>query len=114
MGIPGGRLEYNEMDPHQALKREVKEEIGIPINIINPIDVHIWSIEGQHLRYGVFFICELCDDVTKIILSKEHEKIQWFTYNQLMQHYMQFPNIAKPGIQIINKLQKKNYYNLYY
>lgn len=77
--FPGGRLE-DEDKPKQALKREVKEETNLDINILSPCDVAMWGKEGGH-RYAVFFICKFISGEIK--LSKEHQDFKWFSFNEI-------------------------------
>jgi len=106
---PGGRLENGDEDYEKALRREIKEELGVEIEIIKPAEIVIWSINGEHHRYGVFFLCELLDEESKIKLSHEHEKYEWVSYEELMEHYSKHPERAKPGIKLAQKLHKGGY-----
>ena len=106
---PGGRLNEDDDDYEKALKREVKEEMNIDINIIDPIDVQMWSINGSNHRYGVFFLCKPLSDAKEIKLSEEHVKVKWFDYGELMKHYSEFPERAKPGIRIADKLHRRGF-----
>ncbi|MFC2135133.1 NUDIX domain-containing protein [Bacteroidota bacterium] len=37
--IPGGRLEHYEENPFDGLKREVMEETGLEVEILNPLQI---------------------------------------------------------------------------
>ncbi|MFA6088671.1 MAG: NUDIX hydrolase [Candidatus Woesearchaeota archaeon] len=105
---PGGRINEKDTDYKEALKREIYEELNLNINILEPIDVQMWSTNDNDHRYGVFFLCELIDNIKKIRLSKEHSKHEWFSYEELIEHYSKEPIRAKPGITVANKLREKN------
>ena len=72
--IPGGRLDIGE-DPHIGLKRETKEETGLDIDIIMPLDVqHFVRDDGQKITM-IIFLCRPLTD--RIKLSEEHQEYKW-------------------------------------
>ncbi len=79
--IPGGRKNLSENDG-DALKREVKEEVGLNINIINL--VHEWDLtinEKELHLLGKTYLCESKSD--KVQLSEEHSEFQWVSLKKL-------------------------------
>jgi 8-oxo-dGTP diphosphatase len=72
--IPGGRLELGE-NPFLGLKREIKEETNLEVEIKHPIEVrHFTRDDGQNITMITF----LCSPVHKnIILSEEHINYNW-------------------------------------
>ncbi|OYT31779.1 hypothetical protein DRJ22_00140 [Candidatus Woesearchaeota archaeon] len=77
--FPGGRMNANEK-PKQALKREIKEETGLEVEIKKPIDVLEWG-EKEDNRYAIFFKCK--HKKGKVRLSKEHQNYKWYTFKEL-------------------------------
>jgi mutator protein MutT len=72
--IPGGRLELGE-DPQEGIKRETKEETGIDIEVLHPINVrHFVRDDGQTITMLIFLCKALNDDVT---ISEEHSDFDW-------------------------------------
>lgn len=72
--IPGGRLEPGE-SPFLGLQRETKEEAGIEIEIVLPLDVHYFvRDDGQQITLMIF-LCRTKS--SKIKLSEEHTEYQW-------------------------------------
>lgn len=71
--IPGGRLGFGE-DPVKALKREVKEETGFEIKILQSYKVWSYVKKDFHL-FGVTFVCEYLKGKEK--LSDEHTEHKW-------------------------------------
>jgi 8-oxo-dGTP pyrophosphatase MutT (NUDIX family) len=57
----------------------------------------MWSVNGKDHRYGVFFICKILEDDSKIKLSEEHADFKWFDYNELMKHYSEFKVESSSG-----------------
>ena len=72
--IPGGRLEIGE-DPIQGVKREVKEEVGIDIEILYPLSIkHFVRDDGQTIT-KLNFLCKALNSNVK--LSDEHSVFEW-------------------------------------
>ena len=72
--IPGGRLELGE-NPFDGIKREVKEEVGVDVDVVAPLEVqHFTRDDGQKITMIIF----LCAPLSKQIkLSKEHTEYEW-------------------------------------
>ncbi|MEA2056561.1 MAG: NUDIX domain-containing protein [Patescibacteria group bacterium] len=81
--IPGGQVEFNET-LQQALKREIKEELGIKIEIIRLLHVvnHIIPQEKQHW-VSPTFICRIKTGTPQILEPKKCEKIDWFNLEEV-------------------------------
>ncbi len=80
---PGGKIESGE-DPEKALKREMKEELGIEVEIISFFGEHdTKSAEGD---FSVkMYICKIIKGEPKIPES-EGEKlgdVEWYTFDEL-------------------------------
>ncbi|MBW2999368.1 NUDIX domain-containing protein [Candidatus Woesearchaeota archaeon] len=72
--IPGGRLESGE-DPFEGIKRETKEETGIDIEVLHPINIrHYTRDDGQAITM-LIFLCKALNNNIK--LSKEHTGFEW-------------------------------------
>lgn len=75
--MPGGRIEAGE-NFEDALRREVKEETGLEVDIDYPLYVGEWRpvIKGvPHQIVGTFFVCT--PKSAKVVLSTEHDDFQW-------------------------------------
>lgn len=76
--MPGGRIEPGE-NFEVALRREIKEETGLDVDIVMPIYVGEWRPvirEVPHQIIGTFFVCKP-KGKTEIILSTEHDAFEW-------------------------------------
>jgi 8-oxo-dGTP diphosphatase len=87
-GLPGGRVEVGESF-FDGLRREVREETGLEVQIEQPIFVSEWFpvIKGvQNQIIGVFFICRPLTQV--ITLSSAHDYYMWVDPYSLGDYYM--------------------------
>jgi len=75
-GFPGGTLEDGETLT-AGLLREVKEETGLEVEIVELIhtDTFISKVD-KSTRPRLFYLCKLKDD-DKITLSHEHNEYKW-------------------------------------
>ena len=76
----GGRI--GDEEPWQdGFAREVKEEIGSTVKIIQPLYVSESFNEVSDEKWHIircFFLCELADDQdNQIVLSTEHDHFKW-------------------------------------
>ncbi len=75
--IPGGRLKPGERY-NQALKREIKEETNLEIEIEDPFTIGEWrpKIQGEKFQIvAVFFKCR--KTLGEVKLSEEHSEYRW-------------------------------------
>lgn len=80
--IPGGSVEFGETFK-KALKREIKEEIGVEIEIIKLLYIcdHIIPEEHQHW-VSPTFVCKITKGTPKVLEPKKCEKIGWFSIQE--------------------------------
>ncbi|MDP3727985.1 MAG: NUDIX domain-containing protein [bacterium] len=95
---PGGHIELNET-PDQAVKREVKEEINLEIELLQyntlssgrnvreecalPFYTNVHNV-GDHDHYGLFYLCKAKDISTLKGNPKELRECKWFSLDDLM------------------------------
>ena len=77
--LPGGGLEYGET-PHEALKRELREETGLKIKIIKPIYTFT-AIREDYQTVGIGFLAIPEDD--HVHISEEHTDYKWVNEEEL-------------------------------
>jgi len=116
----GGHIDKNET-PDQALVREVKEEIGIDIEIINqsniplegnikynlaiPFYTNVHSV-GDHDHYGLFFVCKAKNPDQLKINNVELINFNWFSKNDLNENHIPIDvkNQALEALRLYNRL----------
>lgn len=78
-GPPGGRLNKNE-DPIIGLQREVFEETGLRIQIVQPVTTWFGIFRKQNILSIDYLSYTHEKDV---ILSPEHSQYSWFSFNEI-------------------------------
>lgn len=81
LDYPGGKIQEGETDLAESLKREVREEVNLEVNVGEPFYSYVFtkSFEGQeHSGKSVLVIVYKCDYISgDLNLSKEHDKFSW-------------------------------------
>ncbi len=78
--FPGGKIEDTET-PEQALHREILEELGCRLQIIQPGPAVPWSYPwGEIILHA--FLCELTAD-SPMPETREHQAFRWLSKNEL-------------------------------
>lgn len=94
--FPGGKLEHGE-ELEAALKREIKEELTIDINITKLL--HIKPYVYDHGAVLILFY--LCDYVSGDITLKDHDTYEWCAAHELEQH-----NLLPANEEVLDMLKK--------
>ena len=72
--IPGGRLNPGE-DPSLGLRREVKEETNLLVEVLDPLAVSHFAREDKQIVTLITFVCKPISGKVKI--SEEHSDYKW-------------------------------------
>ncbi len=90
LDFPGGKIQEGEAKKGDinsllnALKREVKEETGLEIEVFDPFVVWCNEFPEHHRNHGkvVYLVAFKCKYVSgEVILSSEHDKFKWVDKN---------------------------------
>ena len=101
LDFPGGKIQEGETNLVEALKREVREETGLEIEVGKPFAVWYNAFPAHHKYAGkkVYLIAFKCEYVSgDIILSDEHNKFTWITkdnYNDVNDGTQYFDIVRK-------------------
>ena len=97
--LPGGKIKGGEVDLTGALKREVKEETGLEIEIKEPFITWMIEFPPDHRNQGkVFLVAYKCKYVSgKVVLSSEHTEYKWVNKDnyQKLPKDGHFPTVEK-------------------
>ena len=92
--FPGGKVEKEETFEF-ALKREIKEELNIEINIKNKLGEENYQDDKINVKLHYF----ICSHYNGEIILSEHEDSAWITKNEFKNY-----NFAEGDSDIINLL----------
>ena len=92
--LPGGKVEKGETF-EIALKREIKEELNIEINIKNKLGEENYQDDKINVKLHYF----ICSHAKGEIILSEHEDSAWVTKNEFKNY-----NFAEGDSDIINLL----------
>ena len=92
--FPGGKVEKGETF-EIALKREIKEELNIEINIKNKLGEENYKDDKINVKLHYF----ICSHFNGEIILSEHEDSAWVTKNEFKNY-----NFAEGDSDIINLL----------
>ena len=70
----GGGIDENET-PHEALAREILEECGLSVRIIEPLNVFSFKKDDGESKVGITFVCDWVSG--EVVLSEEHSEYEW-------------------------------------
>ena len=98
---PGGTVEFGEK-LEEAVKREIREEVGVEIKILKPLGYTDHLAENEHwISFG--FLARVESGVPKNMEPDKHDEVGWYNFNQLPN------NLAQPTEDGINQyLREKN------
>jgi len=90
--FPGGKLLANET-PEECLAREIKEEMGIDVEVLNPF--HIVNHPSQ--AKSILLMAYLCNYNSGEIELRDHDRIVWVIPDHAIKYDLSDPDkpIAK-------------------
>jgi len=80
--FPGGKVEENESE-EGALKREIKEELGLEIEVVSALPASDWN-SGNGLIRLLPFVCSLRGGRLQLL---EHDAVEWVVAIELPERH---------------------------
>lgn len=101
--VPSGKREELERTV-DAVKREVKEETGLTVEICEPIGVFEFSVEKENEIRDCVQICFLCKPIgkTEVVISTEHQNYIWVSKDELGSYKLS-PETKANILKVLNK-----------
>jgi 8-oxo-dGTP diphosphatase len=78
--FPGGKVEKNE-SMQEAIIREVKEELGSEVDIVNRVSTFNYKYPFATIKLTLFH-CRIKSSTKDLIIGDSHNKIAWVDYNE--------------------------------
>lgn len=95
--FPGGKIEVGEA-PHEALKREIKEELDTEISVGDLID----TIEYDYPKFHLSMDCFWAEIISGDLVLKEHDAAKW-----LIKEDLDSVEWLPADISLIHSIEKK-------
>jgi ADP-ribose pyrophosphatase YjhB (NUDIX family) len=111
LAFVGGTVEHTDalvdiLD--SAVKREVKEEIGVEVRVLDFVNASSFvSKRGNHV-INIVLMCEIIDGEPKISSAEEMDSLLWLTTEEILNH----PNSPKWLHESIRKADEQIKKNL--
>ena len=101
--FPRGKQNQGEKDIRKTLKREIKEETGLDVEIIKYINKYEYiADQGKRKSTQFNFLCRMIDSKQKIKLSKEHQDYRWVSGMGMVELLVP-PEMKKTIFQVLNQ-----------
>jgi 8-oxo-dGTP pyrophosphatase MutT (NUDIX family) len=81
--LPGGTLEEGEL-PLETMIREVYEEVGVVINVVNVREVYAGSDYSTHGTHYSLFTAQV-HEKPEIVMSWEHSSYEWLDRDNFLE-----------------------------
>ena len=105
--IPGGEVEFGEKVT-DAIKREVKEELGIDIFIEKVIGHWDQILPKTKVHWhSVTFLCRIKKDTPKILELHKFDELKWFSLNKIPKN-AGIAHVAAP-LFMLGKMSKEEF-----
>ena len=79
--IPGGKVDFNEK-MEDTVKREILEEIGVEIDVVEPIKTNDHILPDHHW-VTTTFLCKIKSGEPKVMEQHKHDDVKWFKMDEL-------------------------------
>lgn len=96
--LPGGKANFGE-DPQNALSREFKEEVGLNVEVLDPVRVFHYVTKNDTLQtFEIVFLLSLLKDYTEeteVILSEGHDDYAFIGSEEVEEYLGTNPEVCQ-------------------
>lgn len=114
--VPGGRMEFGE-EIEEHIKREVKEEVGLDIEIGSPFVMWTWilqkdSVDGESVETQIVAVGSHCKALNAVVSDKGRVEedyladIEWVPVENIF-NYKLIPDIIPAMKKFVEKYQQQ-------
>lgn len=94
--FPGGKVEPGEL-PHDALAREIWEELGLHIEVGHELGTYVTELELLTIELKCFW-CQLRGGTLEM---SDHDEVMWCSSNELVALSWALPDV--PAVRDVSK-----------
>jgi len=106
---PGGEVDFGE-NVEDAVKREIKEEIGVDVNIVKFIGYNDQILENKTVHWHLLeFLCKIANGSPHIVETDKFEELKWFKINEIPKE-TGISHVIKP-LYTLGMIGKEEYEN---
>ena len=95
--FPGGKMEEGE-SPQEALRREIREELEVDIEVAEYLD----TVEYDYPEFHLSMACFVCRLKSGELVLKEHEAARW-----LSKETLRSVEWLPADVEVLEKVEKK-------
>lgn len=99
--LPGGKLDIGEQ-PEETVVRELREELGFDVSVIDIIQSHLYSLKAPHKQESdvlvVSYLCNLIYKVGNFEVEGEAGKAEFNNFSLENVPELNMPQFYKEGI----------------
>jgi 8-oxo-dGTP diphosphatase len=81
--FPGGGIEFGE-NPEDSLRREMKEELNVEINIVTLLPKIFTDVRNNWQGLFLCFLCHMKNKDATITLNEEASEYRWLTIDEII------------------------------
>lgn len=100
--LPGGKLDEDEQ-PEETVVREMKEELGFNVGVIEPVQAHLYRIESSSdENKGVLvisYLCRLDSKIGKFELIGEGGRAKFAKFSMEKLEKLNMPEFYKQAVR---------------
>lgn len=95
--FPGGKIEFDESHI-EALKREILEELNLPVTV----DDYLTTVEYDYPTFHLIMHCYFCTPMQQTFENLDHSEVKFIPFSELKNQYW-----IPADIQVVTEILKR-------